>query len=164
MLSRRMALRSLALPLVTLLLLGTAAPRVAAQTKPPTIVFRVRSLDTVVENVKLLVSLAGREEVANQVEGLIKTKVGAKGLEGVDPTRPFGGYARLGNEITDVFGAVLVPIADEKAFLSLLENLNVPFTKGKDGIYTVQGPGIDAYFRFANKYLYVTALNRQAIE
>ncbi|MBI3410015.1 MAG: hypothetical protein HY040_16870 [Planctomycetes bacterium] len=164
MFSRKFALPRWTLPLVTLLIFGAAAPRVAAQQGPPTLVFRVRSLDTVVENVKLLVSLAGREEVAKQVEGLIKTKIGAKGLEGVDPTRPFGGYARLGNEITDVFGAVLIPIADEKAFLSLLENLNVPFNKGKDGIYTVQGPGIDAYFRFANKYLYVTALNRHPIE
>src|SRR5579864_1395920 len=74
---------------------------------PPTIVVRIRSVDTVIENVKLLVSLAGRDNIAQQIEGLIKTKVGPKGLEGIDPKRPFGGYARFTDEVQVPVGAFM---------------------------------------------------------
>jgi len=149
-------LRRLLLPLV---LLVAAAPQVRAQ-DAPTVVVRIRSLDTLTDNIKLLVALAGREEIAQQVEGLIKTKIGAKGLEGIDPGRPVGAYARIGKDLEEVSGVALVPIADEKAFLTLLENLNFPATKGKNDVYTIRtGTAFDLYFRFANKYAYVTALN-----
>src|SRR5258708_5908965 len=111
----------LALPWLALIALGTATPRAAAQVTPPTVAVRVRSLDTVIDHVKLLVALAGREEAAKQIEGLIKTKIGPKGLEGVDPARPLGAFARYGKDIEDVSGAILIPIADEKVFLNFLE-------------------------------------------
>ena len=139
---------------------------VSAQEKkaPPTVVVRVRSVDTVIENVKLVVALAGRENIAQQIEGLIKTKVGPKGLEGIDPKRPFGGYARFSEEL-QVAGVVMVPIADENAFLGLLENLNFKATKDKKGLYSVKtGTGVEVYFRFANKYAYATALNLEALD
>src|SRR5262245_21812342 len=131
----------------------------------PAAVVRVRSLDTLVDNVKLLVALAGREEIAKQVEGLIKAKIGGQGLEGIDPTRPLGVYARFGKELDDVAGAILIPIADERTFLGLLENLNYKAVKGKGDIYNVQaGAPVEVYLRFANRYAYVTALNASAIE
>lgn len=131
----------------------------------PSAVVRVRSLDTLVDNVKLLVALAGREEIAKQVEGLIKAKIGGQGLEGIDPTRPLGVYARFGKELDDVAGAILIPIADERTFLGLLENLNYKAVKGKGDIYNVQaGAPVEIYLRFANRYAYVTALNASAIE
>ncbi len=137
----------------------------AGEADKPTVVARVRSLDALVDHVKLLVTLAGREEIAKQVEGLIKAKIGVQGLEGIDPTRPFGVYARFGKELDDVAGAILIPIADEKAFLDLLDNLNHKASKGKNDIYTVQtGTPIDVYLRFANRYAYVTALNASALE
>jgi hypothetical protein len=138
----------------------------AQETKnpPPTVVVRVRSVDTVIENVKLVVSLAGRENIAQQIEGLIKTKVGPKGLEGIDPKRPFGAYARFSEEL-QVAGVVMLPIADENAFLGLLENLNYKATKDKKGLYSVKtGTGVEVYFRFAHKYAYATALNLEALD
>jgi hypothetical protein len=148
------------------LLLVFALPvRAGGPAAPPTFIVRVRSLDTLVENVKLLVTLAGQPEIANQVEGLIKAKIGVKGLEGIDTTRPIGAYGRFGDKIDEISGAVLVPIADEKAFLGLLDNLNLQATKGNDGIYTVQtGSPVDVYFRFANRYAYISALNPAALE
>jgi hypothetical protein len=131
---------------------------------PPTIVVRVRSVDTVIDNVKLVVSLAGRDNIAQQIEGLIKTKVGPKGLEGIDPKRPFGGYARFSEEL-QVAGVAMIPIADENAFLGLLENLNYKATKDKKGLYTVKtGTPVDVYFRFAHKYAYATALGLEALD
>jgi hypothetical protein len=137
----------------------------AQEAKAPTVVVRVRSVDTVIENIKLVVELAGRENVAQQIEGLIKTKIGPNGLEGIDPKRPFGGYARIGKEIEDVAGVIMLPIADEKAFLGLLENLNFQVTKDKKGIYSFNpGLPVNISFRFAHKYAYVTAINLDALE
>ena len=136
-----------------------------ASADEPTVVVRVQSLDTVLRNVKLLVSLAGREEAAEQIEALVKAKVGAKGLEGIDPKRPVGAYLRFGKELEEISGAVLIPIQDEKAFLGLLENLNLQATKGKDDIYTVQtNKNFDLYLRFANKYAYVSAINTENLK
>lgn len=131
----------------------------------PAVVVRVRSLDALVDNAKLLITLAGHEEIARQVEGLIKAKIGVQGLEGIDPSRPFGAYARFGQQIDDIGGAVLIPIADEKAFLALLENLDVKATKGKNDIYSLKTPApVEVFLRFANRYAYVTALNASILE
>lgn len=147
---------------VVLLLLPAIAP---AQQGPPTITVQVKSLDTVVDTVKLFASIAGREEVAGQIEGLIKAKVGPKGLEGIDTSRPFGAYGRFGKDLNDVSGVAMIPIADEKAFLGLLENLNLNVAKDeKTGIHTIRtGAPVDVLVRFANKYAYATALNPEAI-
>src|SRR5262245_26740832 len=140
------------------------AARAGGADKPAAVV-RVRSLDALVENAKLLVSLAGREEIAKQVEGLIKAKIGVQGLEGIDPARPFGAYARFGKQLDDIGGAILIPIADERTFLGLLENLGFKATKGKNDIYSVQTPApVEIYLRFANRYAYVAALNPAALE
>jgi hypothetical protein len=132
---------------------------------PPTVVVRVRSVDTVIDNVKQIVALAGRENMAQQIEALIKTKIGENGIEGIDLKRPFGGYARMGKDFGDVVGAIMVPIADEKAFLSLLENLSPNVSKDKTGLYTVQTPApVPVYLRFAHKYVYISVLNPQALD
>jgi hypothetical protein len=149
------------------MLVVPAPARAGEKQAPPAVVVRVRSLDTIFEHFKLLAALAGQEEIGNQIEGLIKTKVGPKGLEGIDPKRPFGAYARFGKELDDVAGVALVPIADEKAFLALLENLNFKATKRPNDVYTIPAGTkdikIDVYFRFANKYAYVTALKEDAL-
>ena len=62
---------------LALVVLAVSALQAGGADKP-TVVVRVRSLDTLVDNVKLLVTLAGREEIAKQVEGLIKAKIGAE--------------------------------------------------------------------------------------
>lgn len=137
----------------------------AGDADKPAAVVRVRSLDALIDNAKLLVTLAGRPEIARQVEGLIKAKIGAQGLEGIDPARPIGAYGRFGKQIDDVTGAVLVPIADEKAFLGLLENLGFNATKGKNDIYTIRtGAAVDVYLRFANRYAYATAVTTTILE
>jgi hypothetical protein len=158
--------------LTCLALLGLAAlPALARagddkQGDAPTLVFRVRSIDAVLDNAKFLATLGGKEDFGQQLEGLIKAKVGPKGLEGIDTRRPFGAYLRVGEDLNDSAGVIMIPIADERAFLGLLENLNAKAEKGNDGLYNLQ---IDAVpvpvaFRFANKYAYVTAQNLGGID
>jgi hypothetical protein len=145
--------------LVSVTLLCLVQP-VGGGDKAPAIVMRVRSLDALLENAKLLVNLTGEDAAARQIEGLLKAKVGVKGIEGIDPKRPLGAYVRFGKEIGDISGAVLVPIADEKSFLDLLARFNWLTNKGKNDIYTVQtGRPFDLYFRFVERYAYVTGIN-----
>jgi hypothetical protein len=136
----------------------------AQGTAPPTVVVRFSSIDSLIDHVRFLASLAGQKDAARQIEGLIKQKTGDKGLEGVDSRRPFGFYGRVGKDLDDISGALLIPIADEKAFLNLLQNLNVQIAKGEGGIYSIKtNTPVDAYLRFANKYAYVTALNAKSL-
>src|SRR5437879_5039239 len=123
----------LLLPVLVLVILPAAAHG-QVKTTPPTIVVRVNSVDSLVNYVKFLAGLAGQKDAAQQIEGLIKTKIGEKGLEGVDTGRPFGFYGRIGKELDDISGAILVPVADEAAFLNLLKNINLQVIKGDDGI------------------------------
>ena len=77
-------------------------------------------------------------------------------------TRPLGAYVRFGKELQDLSGAVLVPVADEKAFLALLDNVGMNPSKGKDGIYTLQTKqNIDLYLRFAKHYAYISGINTE---
>ena len=77
-----------------LLLVGllVAVPPLRADDKPaadePAVVIRVKSLDTVLANLKLLATVVGREQNALDLQGLIKAKVGDKGLQGIDMKRP----------------------------------------------------------------------------
>lgn len=131
----------------------------------PSVVVRVQSLNALLQNLNLVVKLVGQEEAARQIEGLVKSKIGAKGLEGVDPGRPFGAYVRFGKALDDIHGALLVPMADPKTFLGLHENLSLEVKKNQDGIYTYKTKqNIDVYFRFANKYLFVTTVNTESIQ
>jgi hypothetical protein len=147
---------ALALLLAALPAAARAGDRAADE---PTVVIRIQSINTVFRNIKLLASLAGREEAGAQIEALIKAKAGKNGIEGVDPNRPLGAYVRFGKELEDLGGAILVPIADEKAFVTLLENLNLQPSKGKDDIYTVQAKNVALYVRFANRYAYISGVN-----
>jgi hypothetical protein len=162
-----MRLRWFSVPaLLGLLVASLPAQAQEKQGSPPMVVVRIRSIDTVFSNAKLLAKLVGKEELGRQVEGIIKAKTGPNGLDGIDTKRPLGFYTKVGSDLSDVAGVALIPISDEKAFLGLLENLNFPATKGENGIYKIEPNGplpVELDFRFANNYAYVTAINLDAI-
>jgi hypothetical protein len=126
---------------------------------------RVKSLNALLQNLNLVVKLVGQEEAAQQIEGLVKSKIGKMGLEGIDPSRSFGAYVRFGKAIDEITGAILIPMVDEKTFLTLLDNVGVNYAKDKDGIYTHKtNKNVDLYFRFAHQYLYITSVNTESIQ
>ena len=43
-----------------------------------------------------LAKVAGQEEKAKQFDGMIQSKIGDKGLEGIDPKKPIGAYGWVG--------------------------------------------------------------------
>jgi hypothetical protein len=130
----------------------------------PTIVVRIKSLDTLRQNLQLVVKLVGQAEAANQIEGLIKSRIGKNGLEGVDLSRPLGAYVRYGKSLDEISGAILLPMADEKTFLTLLDNIGVVYKKDKAGIYSYKNENVDVFFRFKHQYLYITSLNPANIQ
>jgi hypothetical protein len=151
--------------LLGLLVVPMAARADEAKPETPMLVLRLRSIDTLIDNGKLLARLAGKEDLGNQVEGLIKARLGPGGLEGIDTRRPIGVYANISDDLSEPAGVVMVPIADENAFLSLLENLSFKAEKKKDGLYIIQQEVIPLRvgFRFAHKYAYFSVQNLQAL-
>src|SRR5437660_10047302 len=118
------------------LMVVLSAPLPAGEKKQgptvPTVVVRVRSLDTLVDHFKLVAGMVGKENIGQQIQGIIRSKIGAKGLEGIDPSRPLGFYGRIGKELNDVAGVAMIPVKDEKTVLDLLENVNLKVTKNQD--------------------------------
>jgi hypothetical protein len=140
-----------------------ARPAGAAEDKP-TVVIRVNSLDSLTADARFVVTAAGREELADQIEGLLKAKTGPNGLEGIDTKRPLGLYGQLGPMGVDSKAVLLLPIADEKSFLDMLTRLDFGPEKAEGGAYKVSLPKVPqpVYFRFANKYLYA-ALSPESV-
>src|SRR5438309_11048906 len=106
----------------------------AADDRParPTLVIRVSSIDRLVADGRYLAELAGREEQARQFEKLLKSMTG----KGIDSQRPFGLYGKLGpGGAEDSEAVLMLPVADEKAFLDTLEKLNLKAARGEGGLY-----------------------------
>jgi len=161
------------LPHVALLcMLAVPAPLFAAPKpeKPdkeaPGLIVRMRSIDGLLSDFDYLAKLVGKEEEATQARKMLENRVGKDGLAGIDTKRPIGFYGTVGPAVVDSTAVALIPVADEKAVLGLLENLNMKAEKDDDGVYTVQPEGSPApvFFRFANKYAYVTAQNKGSID
>jgi hypothetical protein len=145
--------------LLGLALLPAAARPAEGTAAKPAFIIRLAPLDTLAEDGRYLSELAGKEDDAKNVEGILKGIIGEKGLEGIDTKKPLGAYGTIGPMGLDSTAVVLVPVADEQAFLGLVEKLsgNKP-DKGGDGVYTANVERIPypVYFRFANKYCYIT--------
>jgi hypothetical protein len=131
---------------------------------PPTVVVRAESLNALLSHLNLVVKLIGQDEAGTTIDGLIKSKIGNAGLEGIDPAQPFGAYVRFGKSMDDLQGAILIPMADEKAFLKFVGTLDPDLKKDNDGIYTYKTKTADIFFRFAHKYAFVTTVNVQSIQ
>lgn len=131
----------------------------------PTVTVRLRPIDGLISDALYLAKAAGKAEEAKQVDGFLQAFITDEGLKGVDTKRPIGVYSVLTADVIGSLNVVLVPIASEKAFLDFLEVLNQKVTKGKDGVYTVSPPQlpVSIHFRFANKYVYITAPEKAAI-
>jgi hypothetical protein len=149
-----------AVALVCLAGLPVAARAAGDRAATPTVVVRLESIDGLLANAQYLAALTGHEEQVKQFQGMLKSKTGDKGLEGIDAKKPLGLYGTVGTQGFDSTAVLLIPVSDEKAFLALLENVNLKAEKGQGGLYTVtsdSGPGVTGYLRFANGYAYATA-------
>ncbi len=132
----------------------------------PTITLRLKSIDGLLGDAEFLAAAAGRENEAAQFGGLVRQQKGPKGIFGIDTTRPLGAYAKLSQDLFTSAGVVMVPVADQEAFLKQLEMFNINPNKDKDGVYSLAVPGVpvQVYFKFANKYLYLSSPSKLALD
>jgi hypothetical protein len=156
--------------LTVITLVGMPAPaRSADKSKEvtPTIIVRVDSINNLIEDVKYLGELAGQKDKVEEVLGFVKTTVESQKIDkAIDFTRPMGMYGTINpDNPVDSSGVILVPVVDEKALLDLLGNFQLTPEKGDDDVYKVEAPfpPIPIYFRFANKYAYITAQNKAGV-
>ncbi|OWK34763.1 hypothetical protein [Fimbriiglobus ruber] len=140
--------------------------RAAAQESGPTIEVRVRSVNDLVGKFDYLGGVLNQAEQAKQLVGVVQAFTDEKkGIEGIDPARPIGLYGSVTKDVVDSPIVVLIPIADETAFLNLLTGkLNLD-PKKENGVYTVQVPNVPVpvLFRFADEYVHITVQSDAAI-
>jgi hypothetical protein len=130
---------------------------------PPTLIVRLAPLDTLFDDVKLVGSMFGKEDPTRVLDEAIKSKLGPKGLFGIDGKRPIGFYGRVGKDISDLNGVLMLPIHSDKEFKEMLHAMDWKVTVDKDGIHTVKQDllPIDVQYRVAHKYAYIGLLGQQ---
>jgi hypothetical protein len=156
-----MRMRTWAAASVVVAIAALAPSRALAQPAKgtePAIEVRVQSVNVLLDKAEYVGGLVGKEDVIVQVKELVKSLATAdKGIEGIDPTKPFGAYGTPQADIVNSPAVVMIPIADEKRFLVMLKDrLSVTPEKSDNGTLKAALPLVnDVYFKFANGYLYV---------
>lgn len=113
-----------------------------------------RSADDVLGKVRNVVDLAGRRDVAEQIEGM-QLLAGPNDIAGLDRKKPFGLYLLPADE-TPVCVAAFFPVADEKKLLTALPLLNVKVEDGKNGVRTLTTTeGMKLTMRIAHGHAHV---------
>ncbi len=134
--------------------------RALAADTTPTVVLRVRALDSLAEDAKYLAAMLGQNDQIREAEAKLRQ------VPGIDWKKPLGAYAFVSPGIVDSGFAVMVPVTGEKPILDLLNNFGFKPEKDNDGVYTTLIPSVPepVYFRFANGYAYVTVRDKAALD
>src|SRR5579864_2619389 len=149
---------------------GLALPALArADDKPasPSLVIQLKSIEGLLSDAKYFAKLADHEDDVTNIEGMVQA---FKGSIGIDTERPFALYGSFDKDnIQGSPTVLLIPIADEKAFVEFLGSRDIKAEKGKDGVYTIEQIPmvpipVTLYFRVENKYAYVTAIEKSNID
>lgn len=132
---------------------------VAQKATEPTVELRLRSVNDLLDRGEYVAGLVGQEEPVKQARELLKSlTTDGKGIEGIDPKRPFGVYATLTPDVQDSPVVVMVPIADKDRLLAAFkERLGITPEKEGDAL-KVHVPllPVPLYLAFANNYAYVS--------
>jgi len=124
----------------------------------PAVILRAASLDQLIADLRHLFKKADREDEGVAFEKAMLARTGPKGLEGVDTKKPLGLSAELNVKLDQSPLFLLLPIADEPAFLKFVASLGHEPKKQADGSYRVTIEGIpfinQVMFRFAHGYVY----------
>src|SRR5437868_3638861 len=142
-----------------------------AKAAEPAVVVRLKSFDGLLSDLKYLGETIGKSEEVKQIDGILAALPLKNGLAGtgLDTKGPFLFYAVATPDAISSYAALMIPIADEKAFTSFVEdtvgNFGAQVTKGSDGIYAVGHPAlpVEVFFSVADKYAYITAKDRDTL-
>ncbi len=144
-------------------LAGLAAPVRGAEPPPPTIEFRLRSINDLLIRSQYLAELVDQGDVIKSLRlalGLLALK--GEGLEGVDIHRPIGLYATVNRET--ISPVAMVPVAQRQRFLQMVQDrLAAKIDVAQDDLYRLPLPGLlppqipvqELYLRFQHDYAYI---------
>jgi len=133
------------------------APPTLRAADPP-ITFQSHSFDRVLDELRAAADLVGGEKAVKAVNKGIKERFGAKGLDGLDITRPIVGYVLLDPKPTNITAVIALPITGEKEFLALCDRTNrEPHKDLGKGLYRLPplNPLYEARMRFSDGYAYI---------
>ncbi len=137
------------------LAVSVAAPGVAsaqpAKAVEPTVEVRIRSVNDLLDKAGYIGGLFDQENAAAQAGEVIKLFV-----EGLDTARPFGVYGVVIPDVTNSPAVIMIPVADQKAFLQTLKTrLDITPEDVGQGVKKAFVPLInEVYFTFADDYLF----------
>lgn len=144
-----------------------AADDKAPKSDKPAVFLRLAALDQFRANLRYLGGVVGEAEKAKQLDELVKSKLGEKGLECIDVKKPIGAYGWIGAFGIDSKAVILLPIANQKGFVDLLaDTLDAKPQKGDDNVYTMNLDILPfpLHFRFANGYVYATIRDKEVLD
>jgi hypothetical protein len=123
-------------------------------------VITVQSVDSLLGDVKYVLKVAGREDLAKSLDGVVATLgPGGKGLTGLDTKRPLGAYINLPKQIgAPPTGAIFIPVTKDTEFLDLVTRMGGKYEKEDKGVYKMTVPQQEqtVYVKFANNYAYAS--------
>ncbi|MDB5310386.1 MAG: hypothetical protein JWO38_4588 [Gemmataceae bacterium] len=155
----RIRMRYWAIAFAAMTVAAVVPGRAAAQkTTEPTVEVRLRSVEDLFDKAEYIGELVDKGEPVKQARGLLKQlSADGKGIEGIDPKRPFGAYAVLNQDVASSPVVVMIPVADQDRLLAALKDrLQVVPEKADDGTMKANVPLInEVHLRFANGYLYL---------
>jgi hypothetical protein len=133
------------------------APSTLRAADPP-ITFQTHPIDRVLDELRAAADLVGGEKAVKAVNQKIKDRLGPKGFEGLDISRPLVGYVLLSPKPENITAVVALPITGEKEFLALCDRANRE--KHRDlgkGLYYLPplDPRYKARMRFSDQYAYI---------
>lgn len=120
------------LPAIVAFLIVTALGR-AENPAEPSILVRFSSLHDLVSDIKFIARLEQGGDVEAQIDKGIESLFGAD-YAGIDTKQP-GGIICMGDANADPQPLALIPVANEKRFLELLQRFFGAAEKDKEGIY-----------------------------
>lgn len=140
------------------LFVASGAAHAQAPKAEPTVEIRLRSVNDLLDKAEYVAALGGQEEQVKQVKAFLKQlSTDGKGIEGIDPKKPFGLTGTLSADVVSSPLTVMVPVADQERFLAMLKDrLQLTPEKAEGGTLKVEVPVVnEVYLRFANEYVYI---------
>lgn len=118
----------------------------------------VAGVDNLMNSVKYGMKMAGKEDMAAQIDNLLEAFLQNKGFEGLDTKKPIGAYLnKFPTNPTQPPMVVFIPISNEADFLGFLGRLNVTPSKEENGVRSIALPtGQSVYLSIKNNYAFVS--------
>lgn len=118
----------------------------------------VAGVDTLMDTVKYGLKMAGKEDMAQQIDSLLDAFLQNEGFKGLNTKRGMGLYLnKFPSNPTQPSFVAYVPISNVDEFLALLGKLNVTPSKEENGVRSIQLPtGQSLYLKFKNDYAFIS--------